>query len=181
MQTQTHTATPAPTYEMDANTFSAAFFYVDGIPTKGRWFNLDEDFIPELVETLLKIKFPDCSTDEILVADAQGFADYFHSCQSFDWDGWETFKEELQLTNLDHEVIMAYFENCGQTDIDTIEEAYQGQHNSDEDFAYQLADEIGLLDGMDESLQCYFDWESWARDLMMCDYFESNGHYFRNM
>lgn len=180
MQLTTHTQPPAPTYEMDENTFSAVFFYVDGIPTKGRWFDMDEDFSEDLVKTLLQIKYPNSSVDEVLVADAQGFADYFHSCQSFDWDSWETFQEELQHTHLDHAVIMAYFENCGQADIDTIEEAYAGEHGSDIEFAEQLADDIGLLDGMDESLRCYFDWESWARDLMF-DYFESNGYYFRNM
>jgi antirestriction protein len=31
-----------------------------------------------------------------------------------------------------------------------------------------------------ESLRSYFDYEKFSRDLMM-DYFESNGHYFRNL
>ena len=172
---------PVALTPMSRETYSAVFFYVDGIPTKGLWFNFDDnELTSELVAEALSAQYVGCSVDEVLVSDAQGFADYFHSCESFDWDGWETFSEELAHTHLEREVIMAYFENCGQTDLDTIEEAYAGEHNSDLDFAQQLGDDIGLLSGMDESLQCYFDWESWARDLMF-DYFESNGHYFRNL
>ena len=179
MQATAPVATITP---MTSDTFSAVFFYVDGIPTKGLWFNFDDnELTSELVAEALSAQYVDCSVDEVLVSDAQGFADYFHSCECFDWDGWQTFTEELALTSLDREVVMAYFENCGQTDLDTIEEAYSGEHNSDLDFAQQMGDDIGLLDGMDDSLKYYFDWESWARDLMISDYFESNGHYFRNL
>jgi len=179
MQTFSPVATLAP---MEADTFSAVFFYVDGIPTKGLWFNFDDnELTSELVAEALSAQYVGCSVDEVLVSDAQGFTDYFHSCESFDWDGWETFSEELAHTHLDREVVMAYFENCGQTDIDTIEEAYQGSWGSDSEFAEQLLEDCGDLNEIPESLRYYFDFEAYARDLMISDFFESNGYYFRNM
>ena len=179
MQATAPVATITP---MTSDTFSAVFFYVDGIPTKGLWFNFDDnELTSELVAEALSAQYVGCSVDEVLVSDAQGFADYFHSCECFDWDGWETFSEELAHTSLDREVVMAYFENCGQTDLDTIEEAYAGEWASDEDFATDLLEQCGDLDQMPENLRYYFDYSAFARDLMISDYFENNSHYFRNM
>jgi antirestriction protein len=158
------------------------FFYIDGIPTKGRWIDLDQVGAWEEIQLQLSELFPSSDFDEVLCADVEGLAHHFYasSCDSFDLDAWVEFLEEKAGTHLSDEVINAYFENCGVSSLSDVEEAYAGEHNSDEDFAYQLADDIGLLSGMDESLHCYFDWSSWTRDLMY-DYFESNGHYFRNL
>ena len=159
-----------------------AFFYIDGIPTKGRWIDLETVGSWEDIQLLLSQVDPASNFDEVLCADVEGLASHFYasSCDSFDLDGWLEFIEEKAGTHLSDEVISAYFDNCGVSSLSDVEEAYQGEHNSDLDFAQQLADDIGLLSGMDESLQCYFDWDSWSRDLMY-DYFESNGHYFRNL
>ncbi len=59
-----------------------------------------------------------------------------------------------------------------------VEELYQGQYDSDEDFAYQLADEMGLIPEGNDWPSSYIDWERAACDLMM-DYSKSEGHYFR--
>jgi len=48
------------------------------------------------------------------------------------------------------------------------------------EFAEELADSIGLLDEVPDNLKRYFDMESFARDLMINDYNEHNGHYFHN-
>lgn len=61
-----------------------------------------------------------------------------------------------------------------------VEEAYQGQSDSDEDFARNLADDQGLVpDDLSWPCNC-IDWEGAAKDLMM-DYAEEGGYYFRNM
>ena len=59
-----------------------------------------------------------------------------------------------------------------------VEELYQGVHDSDEDFSYQLADDLGLVPEGNDWPTSYIDWNASARDLMM-DYRESDGHYFR--
>lgn len=62
---------------------------------------------------------------------------------------------------------------------DQIEEAYQGQFNSDGDFAMDLYDSIYGLSKLDKEFPgLHIDWEGTARDIMM-DYTEANGHYFR--
>jgi antirestriction protein len=78
-------------------------------------------------------------------------------------------------------VISAYFDNCGVASLDTVEEAYAGEWRSDEDFATDLLEQCGDLDSIPENLRYYFDYSAYARDLMISDYFESNGHYFRNI
>jgi antirestriction protein len=159
------------------------FFYIDGIPTKGLWIDLDQVGGWEDIQLRLSEAFPSAVIDEVLCADVEGLAHHFYacSCDSFDLDAWVEFLEEKAGTHLSDEVINAYFENCGASSLSDVEEAYAGEHNSDEDFAVDLLEQCGDLDSMAENLRSYFDYEKFARDLMMCDYFESNGHYFRNL
>lgn len=46
-----------------------------------------------------------------------------------------------------------------------FEERYCGCWESFADYATQLAEDIGLIDGWPEEAQRYFDWEAWTRDL----------------
>ena len=158
-----------------------AFFYIDGIPTKGRWVDLDQITSWQDVAELLGAAFPSAIIDEILCADVEGLAHHFYasSCDSFDMDAWLEFLEEKQSTHLEDAVISAYFDNCGVSDLSDVEDAYFGEFNSDEDFAWELLESTGDLP-KDSLLANYFDLEKFARDIMF-DYFESNGHYFRNL
>ena len=61
-----------------------------------------------------------------------------------------------------------------------IAEAYQGEYDSDVDFAQQLADDLGSVDKNATWPQKCIDWEFAAKELMY-DYCEENGHYFRNL
>ena len=56
----------------------------------------------------------------------------------------------------------------GNTDLPSIpdfEDSYQGHWESFEDYARELADDIGLLADVPEEIANYFDWDSWTRDL----------------
>ena len=64
--------------------------------------------------------------------------------------------------------------------ISDFEEAYSGEWNSESEFAEDLAVNTGLLDGVDDQIQLYFDWDKWTRDLFLTDYWFSNGYIFRN-
>lgn len=46
-----------------------------------------------------------------------------------------------------------------------FEERYAGHWDSFDDYARQLADDIGLLSDVPEGIASYFDWQSWTRDL----------------
>jgi len=79
------------------------------------------------------------------------------------------------------EVYQAYIDNVGEkyTEAENVEEAYQGEYSSDEDFAQQLAEDIGAIQADMQWPYTCIDWEHAANELMY-DYFESNGYYFRN-
>lgn len=49
--------------------------------------------------------------------------------------------------------------------VSDFEDAYQGEWDSFDDYAAQLAEDIGLTDDWPEEAQRYFDWEAWTRDL----------------
>lgn len=158
-----------------------AFFYIDGIPTKGLWVDVDEVGAWEDVAELLAVAFPESVIDEILCADVEGLARHFYAsnCDSFSMDAWQDFQSERQSTHLDDEVISAYFDNCGVCSVSDVEDAYIGQYDSWTDFAEQYADETGMLSEVPENLRWYFDFEKFGHDLSF-DHFESDGYYFRN-
>ena len=61
--------------------------------------------------------------------------------------------------------------------LDKIEEAYRGQYESMEDYAYELMNDCYDLDGMPSILTCHIDWAGVARDLSFETNFE-NGFVF---
>ncbi len=65
-------------------------------------------------------------------------------------------------------------------DLDNIEEAYNGQFKSNEDFAQETAESLGEIPKGNNWPHYCIDWE-WAAKELMSDYSESNGYYFRNL
>ena len=58
----------------------------------------------------------------------------------------------------------------GNTDLPSIsdfEERYQGHWANLQEYAENLADDIGLLADVPEEIARYFDWSAWTRDLAM--------------
>ena len=86
------------------------------------------------------------------------------------------------IDDYNEEIVTAYADNVGweYVTLDAIQESYSGAHESDEEFAQDMADNMGAIDENQTWPNNYIDWKSASRDLMY-DYFESNGHYFRNL
>lgn len=57
-----------------------------------------------------------------------------------------------------------------------FEAEYQGQYDDEEQFAYQIVEECYDLP---EFAKTYFDYEKFARDLFMCDYWFDDGFVFQ--
>lgn len=72
-------------------------------------------------------------------------------------------------------------DNLGGYDVDDllqeIEDAYAGEFDSDEEFAQEMAENIGASVGNDWPNYC-IDWGYAARELMY-DHFTRDGFYFR--
>jgi len=84
-------------------------------------------------------------------------------------------------TGIPTDVIQKYAVETGDDDLDDLEEAYSGKFDSDRDFAMDMADNIGSVDFKNQPWPQYcIDWDYAARELMY-DYFEIDGHYFRNL
>lgn len=49
--------------------------------------------------------------------------------------------------------------------LSDFEERYCGEFDSFREYAEQLADDIGLLDGVPDEVARYFHWDAWTRDL----------------
>lgn len=64
--------------------------------------------------------------------------------------------------------------------ISDFEDAYQGQWNSEQEFADDLADQT-ITPDLPEMGQLYFDYNKFARDLFLGDYWSSNGYIFRSI
>ncbi|ENQ2791496.1 TPA: antirestriction protein ArdA, partial [Klebsiella pneumoniae] len=68
----------------------------------------------------------------------------------------------------------------GECDYDAFDEAYCGEAESEEDFAYGFVEDHGLLNEVPESLRVYFDYEAYARDLFSSGYVFHEGFVFSN-
>jgi antirestriction protein len=88
-------------------------------------------------------------------------------------------KEENQL---DEAINQAYIDNVGEeyATADDAQEAYQGEFSSDEDFARDMAEQLGSIKDDAQWPYTCIDWEFAAKELMY-DYFEVDGYYFRNL
>ena len=72
-----------------------------------------------------------------------------------------------------------YFDDVGGASKESFEEARCGCFASEIKFAEQLVDDIYVLEG---PLAMYFDYEAFARDLFIGDYFMTkSGYVFRNI
>lgn len=165
-------------------TDASAFFYIDGIPTKGAWVDLDASTTWETIADAIRDAIPGAVIDEILCADAEGLALHFLSrYDGFDLDGWAEWIEAAERSHLEPEIIAAYCDNCGEWDADAVtnaEDCYSGTYDTPAEFAEDLAEQTCLLESVPENLRYYFDFEAFARDLLIGDYFEADGHYFHN-
>lgn len=144
-------------------------FDLDGIDTHEEWLVAIHKWMQALTRETNEL------CEEWIVCDYEDIPASYVGEHDIDPHYWD-YKQAVEDSYLDAEV----FEAAAELDIepDMVEELYQGEHDNDKDFAYQMADELGLLpEGYSWPTSC-IDWTAAARDLMM-DYGESGGRYFR--
>lgn len=137
-----------------------------------------EELLKRISEELAKIKEkrPQWNCEEWILCDYEGVPSSFMGTYDLNPEFW-VYKETMATTGYEWEIIEAAIE-C-DIPLDEIEECYQGEYDSDEDFAYKMADDLGLIDKDAKWPNNCIDWEFAARELMY-DYVCSNGHYFRS-
>lgn len=161
--------------------FGQVFFYVDGIPTKGLWVDVDiysdnDSVIELLAENGL------CSEDyggDLLVADAEGFARHYADKYTFDFEAFVEAKDIIERESIDLDAAEAYLELRGknQRDFNNFSDEYRGWWQSEEDFVERQIDDCYEIP---DFLQGYINYEKMARDWFISDYDYHEGHVFRN-
>lgn len=141
---------------------------------KGEWLDLEDYADLDEFYAACKELHSDEEDPEYMFQDWEGIPDLYIGES---WLDETIFKviEFIEKSHMDEEAILA---GLGlDIPIEKIEEAYQGQYDSDEDFARQFADDIGAIqDDCSWPYTC-IDWE-WAARELMYDYQENNGYYF---
>lgn len=126
---------------------------------------------------------PASSAEEYAIHDYEGFA-------GIKLSEFESIGRVSELANAieEHgEIFAKYIEHTGEKDVSDavsdFQDAYSGTWKSEEDFAADLAEETGMVDSSN-SMYGYIDWEKFARDLFISDYFsidlDGETHVFRN-
>lgn len=110
------------------------------------------------------------SHEELWCFDLMGFPSGTGEMSPSSAAPWGELFEEVGETQWP--ALLAWVESgCYVADVDGLpcvsdfEDSYQGEWDSFDDYAAQLAEDIGLTDGWPEEAQRYFDWDSWTRDL----------------
>lgn len=93
----------------------------------------------------------------------------------------EKVQTELDLREqYGDDAVDAYMALGVADNLDDFEESYVGEFDSNEDFAQDMAENVGALNKDVAWPYTCIDWSYAARELMY-DYSEENGHYFRNL
>ncbi|WP_296304660.1 antirestriction protein ArdA [uncultured Desulfovibrio sp.] len=159
----------------------------------GVWLTLDNfssvDEIWEAINSMLATsptaKATGLPSEEIAIHDYEGFYGLRIGEQDSISNIWEA--HELLESLDDPEAFAEWLWHERSTDIsevteeamETFQDAFCGRYESEEAYAEELINGMGILDHADELLSRYFDYEAFARDLFMPDYFMTdNGYVF---
>lgn len=146
---------------------------------KGQWVDLsDYDNGEEVMQKIGEI----VGDNEYAIHDYENFSSSLYS-ESM---GEDDFDKVIQVYKVSEEkgipanVLGDIMREYEPDDLEEwIDEHYEGQFDSDTDLAYHYVDVLGGVDQLgEETLQRYFDYESFGRDLAY-DYGDYDGHYFR--
>lgn len=95
---------------------------------------------------------------------------------------WDAIQEYLGLSEYDQQVVMAYAEVTNNFYPEEAMEAYVGNYTDGAEFANSMAYELGYITkDLPSWIALHSDWQAvWDAELSH-DYFEQDGHYFRNL
>jgi len=147
----------------------------------GEWIDAtDADVIHEGIAEMLEAS-PEPGAEEWAIHDYEGFGP-IKIDENEDLDDLA----ELGAAIEEHgEAYAAYADNVGveHATEEGFQDAYCGEYDSERAYAEELFDECYAHE-IPETLRCYIDYEAFARDLFMGDYFsveaDSGVYVFRN-
>ena len=146
---------------------------------RGMWLDLSTfDYYEEFENFCLAIH-ADEADPELMYQDYENMPrSLYHESM-----GEEEFTNLLKYCDLCDEygvsAVEDFLEWDSTEDLERMHDAYVGVYDSEEDFAEEIVSDCYDLEKTMGDLACYFDYEKFARDLFMCDYyFGSHGTVF---
>lgn len=142
----------------------------------GVWIDdvTDVDVINEAVQEMLKAspeaaRFPEGGpAEEWAIHDYEGFG----KIKLSEYQCFEDVVQHAAMIEAHGPAWAAYAEYVGNDFTeDDFEESYNGEHDSEKDFAEQLADDLGSIPEDLSWPLSYIDWEGATRELFMGDYY----------
>ena len=119
---------------------------------------------------------------EIMFQDGENIPDSL-CCESMGEEEFNQIAEYCELCDeYSVEAVEDFLEWYSPDDLDNMHDAYVGVYESREDFAREIVSDCYDIENIMGNLACYFDYEAFARDLFMCDYyFGSHGTVLRRL
>ena len=175
---------------MEATSLSEARIYVgtyakynDG-SIEGKWFDLSDfsdkdEFYEACAELHADEKDP-----EYMFQDWENIPDELIG-ESWLSDNFFDIRDAMDDLSEDEQEAFLVWCNHGSHDLSTedandlissFRDDFQGKYNDEEDYAYEIVEELYELP---EFAKTYFDYEKFARDLFMGDYWFEDGFVFR--
>lgn len=149
----------------------------------GCWIDCDNgaDAIQEAVNEMLAAS-PEPNAEEWAIHDYEGFC----GLTIHEYDSFQDVADKADMIAKHGPAFAAYAEwMSGDITEEDFEESYCGEWESEQHYAEDLADDVGMFANAPETLCLYFDWDKWTQDLFMTDYHSidsPNGVYvFRNI
>ncbi len=147
----------------------------------GKWVTLsDFSTYEEFIDECKRIHADEDEDElELMFQDCENLPDCFYSESEISKKFWEFLEECDDYCDCGNAYII-YLNYRGEyVDVDEFEENLIGAFDSDEDFGIEIAENWGYLEGVPESVKMYFDYEAFARDLLINDCFKEEGYYFK--
>ena len=122
----------------------------------------------------------DESEPELMYQDFENMPDSLYH-ESMGEEGFNKIAEYCELCDeYSVEAVDDFLEWDSTEDLDNMHDAYVGVYDSREDFAREIVSDCYDIENIMGNLACYFDYEAFARDLFMGDYyFGSHGTVLR--
>lgn len=146
----------------------------------GMWLNVSTFDSYDDFENFCKAIHADEEDPELMYQDYENMPRSLYH-ESMGEEGFNKIAEYCELCD-DYSVsaVDDFLEWSSSDDLGRMHDAYVGVYDSEEDFAEEIVSDCYDIDNMMGSLACYFDYEKFARDLFMGDYyFGSHGTVFR--
>ena len=117
---------------------------------------------------------------ELMYQDFENMPDSLYH-ESMGEEGFNKIAEYCELCDeYSVEAVDDFLEWYSTEDLDNMHDAYVGVYDSREDFAREIVSDCYDIENIMGNLACYFDYEAFARDLFMGDYyFGSHGTVLR--